>query len=92
MKLIPFTKESDSDADIIIKAIFQGTKTKKESKIYPHYEVELGVNPLDQEFIMDKTRCQCWSFIKGRQLDPKFCCKHLKSLKKVVRNFPEELQ
>lgn len=92
MKLIPFTKESDGDADLIIIAIFQGTKTSKNAKIYPHYEVKLGVNPLDKEFIMSKSSCQCWSFIKGRQLEPNFCCKHLKSFKKVARNFPEELE
>jgi hypothetical protein len=89
MKLIPFRTESDGDADLILVGYFQGTKLKNK---YPHYEVKLGYNPATKEIIKEKSSCQCWSQIKGRNENSQFMCKHLKTMIKVIENFPEELE
>jgi len=90
-KIVPFNKRTDCDGDLILEFNAQGTP-KPNTKLYPHYQVELGWDPLTQKFLPHKSTCTCWSFNKKRQEDPESYCKHQEMSKIEASKCPEELE
>lgn len=92
VKIIPWRQKCDEDGDIICEFNMQGSRSRTNSKIFKHYETIVCIDPITKQLIILKSRCSCDSFNFSRFKDENFICKHIKTCKKVVFKFPEELE
>jgi hypothetical protein len=85
MRLIPFQTRFNWDGNLVCEFSYRAT-SKKDG----HYIVELIWDYL--ELTVTKSTCDCIDCQVKRKEDNYYECKHILDAKRVIKEYPEELE